>query len=187
MRVSLWIFQIFTSATCIRDTGRRCERAIRRRHSRYREILLSRKELQSDIGCRVIRNPPTSKASKETSCPALLFPTPSLSSRLPLYWIALDVSSPVFACISRSQTIPPPRLRLVLYVFLKVDKSDAIASFLAENFLGKYARVRHSLEPLDTRRSRLSRSSPVSFWSRTTDRTEAVEISERSQQRKRKS
>lgn len=57
--------------------------------------------------------------------------------------------------------LPPPRHPpLVLYVFLKVDKPDAIASLLAENFLRKYARVRHSLEPLDTRRSRLS---PLSF------------------------
>lgn len=56
--------------------------------------------------------------------------------------------------------LPPPRLRLVLYVFLKVNKPDAIANLLAENFLRKYARVRHSLEPLDTRRSRLS---PLSF------------------------
>lgn len=45
---------------------------------------------------------PANLKSKETSCPALLFPTSSLSSRLPLYWIALDVSSPVFACISCS-------------------------------------------------------------------------------------
>lgn len=102
-----------------------------------REIPL-RKEF--DIGCHVIRNPPTSKASKETSCsapPSLL----RLSLCIGSSWCLVS-RSPVYLLVDR-------RRRLVLYVFLRVDKLDAIASLFAKNFLGKYAHVRRSCEPLN--------------------------------------
>lgn len=129
---------------------------------------------------------PQKRARKLLARLSFFLPRPSrpVSLCIGSRWMSRLLCSLVYL----ARGLPPLRLPLVLYVFLKVDKPDAIASLFAENFLGKYARIRHSLEPLGTRRNRLSRSSLVSFWSRTTDRTEDVEISDaRKQQTRRKS
>lgn len=116
------VFQIFTSTTCIRDTGQRCERTIRRRHIfalsrdpplkkravvRYRLSRYSQPaNLKSEQG-NFLLGSPFSFISLVSLC---------IGSR----WVSRLLCSLVYL----ARRLPPSRLRFVLYVFLKVDKPD---------------------------------------------------------------